>query len=178
MTDGTDGLWQILCCEASSRAQPIRKLNDPRDEDLEMQTSSSLPCHHTSIFRLCNSFSSPSVPTSTFTSINMPRQRRSAAPAGRRPTVAPARPNVTPPQQGPNRSATTLARPVGPNGVQGQGPATQTQQPGQKQPGLFGQMVSTAAYVAFLSESYVLATFCTAVSSTQPLSIADSSYTS
>ncbi|KAI9849187.1 MAG: hypothetical protein M1838_000264 [Thelocarpon superellum] len=78
----------------------------------------------------------------------MPRQRRSAAPAARRPTVAPARPNVTPPQQGPNRSATTLARPVGPNGVQGQGPATQTQQPGQKQPGLFGQMVSTAAGVA------------------------------
>ncbi|KAI9824089.1 MAG: hypothetical protein M1832_002157 [Thelocarpon impressellum] len=76
----------------------------------------------------------------------MPRQRRSApASAPRRPVPAPARPNVTPPQPQ-SRAATTLARPVGPNGQPPQVPAKQGQQP--QQPGLFGQMASTAAGVA------------------------------
>jgi len=69
----------------------------------------------------------------------MPRQRgRSAAPARApaRPVVAPARPNVaTPPQ----RSSSTVAQPPVAN--------TQTSQ-ASKNPGLFGQMASTAAGVA------------------------------
>ncbi|MCJ1383259.1 hypothetical protein MMC17_006372 [Xylographa soralifera] len=69
----------------------------------------------------------------------MPRQRgRSAAPArvSPRPVVAPARPNVAPPQQ---RSSSTATQP----------PVATTQKPQAGQsPGLFGQMASTAAGVA------------------------------
>ncbi len=72
----------------------------------------------------------------------MPRQRRGAAAPARsapaRPTVAPNRPNVTPPHQ-PNRPATTAA---GPPAIAQQ--AGVSAQPG-KQPGMFGQMASTAA---------------------------------
>ncbi|MCJ1248616.1 hypothetical protein MMC30_005834 [Trapelia coarctata] len=70
----------------------------------------------------------------------MPRQRgRSAAPARStpsRPTVAAARPNVTPPQQA-SRSTSTAAHP----------PAVQQPQASGGS-GLFGQMASTAAGVA------------------------------
>jgi len=69
----------------------------------------------------------------------MPRQRgRSTVPArsSSRPVVAPARPNVAPPQQ---RSSSTAAQ-----------PPVATTQPSQagKSSGLFGQMASTAAGVA------------------------------
>ncbi|MCJ1299112.1 hypothetical protein MMC08_001903 [Hypocenomyce scalaris] len=74
----------------------------------------------------------------------MPRQRRgSAAPARSaptRPTAAPARPNVTPPQP-PSRGAATAAAPT----------TQKPQAPGQQSSGgsgLFGQMASTAAGVA------------------------------
>ncbi|KAL9120410.1 MAG: hypothetical protein Q9187_003033 [Circinaria calcarea] len=76
----------------------------------------------------------------------MPRQRgRSAAPARSapsRPTPAPARPNVTPPQQGPSRTATTAAHPP----ATSQQPHPPAQASGGS--GLFGQMASTAAGVA------------------------------
>ena len=78
----------------------------------------------------------------------MPRQRGGSSrgpavpvrSAPSRPTTAPARPNVTPPQQ---RSATTAAH-----------PPTATQQPqapaqASQGSGLFGQMMSTAAYVLY-----------------------------
>ena len=71
----------------------------------------------------------------------MPRQRGGsgrapARSAPNRPTSAPARPNVTSPQQ---RSATTVAHPPTTT-KQAQAPA-----PASQSPGLFGQMASTAA---------------------------------
>ncbi|KAL8925611.1 MAG: hypothetical protein Q9172_002181 [Xanthocarpia lactea] len=70
----------------------------------------------------------------------MPRQqRRSSAPT--RPAVAPKRP-AAPTQQQPNRPSSTAAYP--PANAQKPGAPAQTGQ----QPGLFGQMASTAAGVA------------------------------
>ncbi|KAL8914160.1 MAG: hypothetical protein Q9171_001155 [Xanthocarpia ochracea] len=68
----------------------------------------------------------------------MPRQRRSAP---SRPTVAPKRP-AAPTQQQPTRPSSTAAYP--PANAQKPGAPAQTGQ----QPGLFGQMASTAAGVA------------------------------
>ncbi|KAI9675004.1 MAG: hypothetical protein M1817_001410 [Caeruleum heppii] len=76
----------------------------------------------------------------------MPRQQRRAAPSrpAPRPTAAPARQNVTPPQP-PSRSATTMAnrQPTAPARA---GPPAAAGQ--QQSGGLFRQMASTAAGVA------------------------------
>jgi coiled-coil-helix-coiled-coil-helix domain-containing protein 2 len=73
----------------------------------------------------------------------MPRQRGgSSRSAPARPTVAPNRPNVAPPQQ---RSASTAAHP--PQGAAG--PTNTAPPPAQSSGGgLFGQFASTAAGVA------------------------------
>ncbi len=68
--------------------------------------------------------------------IVMPRQQRRSAPS--RPAVAPKRP-AAPTQQQPNRPSSTAAYP--PANAQKPGAPAQTGQ----QPGLFGQMASTAA---------------------------------